>query len=94
MIDIKEKKKREKEGYQSTRPPRAKGSGQIWALIAVVVMWWAREWEKSAKGGGQNVYVQCVCTQRQLILHMQKKREKKGWKGGIEARVKSKREER
>ena len=50
--------------------------------------------EKIGERGGQNMHVQCVCTQRQLIVHMQKKREKKGWKGGIEARVKSKREER
>ena len=29
-----------------------------------------------------------MCVHRQLIVHMQRKREKKGWKGGIENRVK------
>ena len=45
------------------------------------------------RGGSKCVCAMCV-HKRQLIVHMQKKREKKGWKGGIEARVKSKREER
>ena len=38
--------------------------------------------------GGQNVFVQCACTQSQLIVHMEKKRKKEGCKGGIETRVK------
>ena len=43
--------------------------------------------------------VQCVCTRRQLIVHLQQKRDKEGCKEGIETRVKergemkSKREE-
>ena len=41
------------------------------------VMWRARVWEKIGERG-QNVHVQCVCTQSQLIVHMQKKREKEG----------------
>ena len=61
---------------------------------------WRAKCGKNPMKGGRNVYVQCVCTRRQLIVHLQKKREKEGCKGGIETRVKeigemkSKREER
>ena len=43
---------------------------------------------KKPTKGGQNVYVQCVCTKRQLIVHIQKKREMEGYKGSIESCVK------
>ena len=51
-----------------------------------VVMWRARVWENRRKGG-QNVHVQ-------LVVHIQRKRENEGRKGGIGFRVKSKREDR
>ena len=39
---------------------------------------------KTGERGGQNVYVQCVCTQRQLFVHMHIIMENEGCKGGTQ----------